>query len=153
IPATFVMLEMMPLTPNGKIDRKSLPAPDSVRPEPTGNFVAPRNPVEEALATVWCDVLGLEKVGAEDNFFELGGHSLLATQLISRLRETFKMEIPLRCLFESPTIGKLSQSMVGYEAKPGVLERTSKILNKLSRMTPEEMEQALRKRRPANAQV
>jgi SAM-dependent methyltransferase/acyl carrier protein len=149
VPAAFVILEKMPLTPNGKLDRKSLPAPDTARRETNSKCLALKTPVEEALATVWCDVLGVEKIGAEDNFFELGGHSLLATQLISRLRESFRMEIPLRCLFDAPTIGKLAQAMVAYETKPGQLDRTAKVLNRLSTMSPEELEQALQQRRQA----
>jgi amino acid adenylation domain-containing protein len=88
IPSAFVMLEALPLTPNGKVDRRSLPAPDTVRPELEKPFVAPRTEVEERLAAIWSDVLGLEQIGVRDNFFELGGHSLLATQVVSRVRES-----------------------------------------------------------------
>jgi hypothetical protein len=86
VPAAFVLLESLPLTPNGKVDRKALPAPGGARPELDGVYVAPRSPVEEALAGIWRDVLGLEQLGVHDDFFELGGHSLLATQVVSRLR-------------------------------------------------------------------
>lgn len=147
VPSAFVILEKLPLTPNGKIDRRSLPSPDTIRPDSSAQFVAPRNAVESALVTIWCEVLALEKVGVEDNFFELGGHSLLATQLISRLRESFRMEIPLRCLFEARTIGKLAVSMVAYEKKPGVLEKTAQVLNKLASMSPEEMQEALSRKK------
>lgn len=106
VPATIVMLEKLPLTPNGKVDRRALPAPDLSRSDV--GFVAPRTPTEEVLAAIYAEVLGLEKVGIDDNFFELGGHSLLATQVISRLREAFKMELPLRSLFEKPTVALMS---------------------------------------------
>jgi natural product biosynthesis luciferase-like monooxygenase protein/amino acid adenylation domain-containing protein/non-ribosomal peptide synthase protein (TIGR01720 family) len=111
IPSIFVNLDAMPLTPNGKIDRKALPAPDQSRRELGAEFVAPRTPTEQLLASIWCDVLRTEQVGVFDNFFELGGHSLLATQLVSRVREVFGVELPLRSLFESPTIAGLALSV------------------------------------------
>ncbi len=108
VPGAFVFLEAMPLTPNGKIDRRALPALDSSLQEREDNFVAPRTPTEELLAAIWAEVLGLQQVGIHDNFFELGGHSLLATQIISRIRDAFSVELPLRHLFEAPTIASLS---------------------------------------------
>ncbi|AUB35489.1 Non-ribosomal peptide synthetase component F [Nostoc flagelliforme CCNUN1] len=108
IPGAFVFLDTLPLTPNGKVDRRSLPAPES-RPELEVSFVAPRTPIEQMLADIWADVLGVEQVGIDDNFFTLGGHSLLATQLISRVRNIFQVELPLRSLFEATTIASLSQ--------------------------------------------
>ena len=109
VPAAFMFLDSLPLTPNGKLDRKALPAPDQTRPELEETFVAPRTPVEETLASIWAGVLKLDQVGIHDNFFELGGHSLLAIQLISRIRDTFKLDLPLRSLFEAPTIDGLAQ--------------------------------------------
>ena len=106
IPSQFVALDKMPRTSSGKVDRRALPAPG--RPESEVEFVAPRNAVERALADVWAEVLGVERVGAHDNFFELGGHSLLATQIISRVRDTFQVDLPLRRLFESPTLAGLA---------------------------------------------
>ncbi len=103
-PAAFVLLDALPVTPNGKIDRQALPAPDWSLRALAEDYVAPRTPVEETLAGVWAQVLGLPQVGIHDNFFEIGGHSLLATRLISRLREVFQVEVPLRTLFEAPTI-------------------------------------------------
>ncbi|WYL93618.1 MAG: non-ribosomal peptide synthase/polyketide synthase [Gloeotrichia echinulata IR180] len=108
IPQAFVILESLPITPNGKIDRRALPAPD-LHSEIADKFVAPRNPIEEKLALIWTQVLRLEQVGIDDNFFELGGHSLLATQVISRLQEAFKISLPLRYIFESPTVAQLSE--------------------------------------------
>ena len=105
IPSAFVLLPALPLTPNGKVDRRALPAPDAAAFELT--HVAPRTPTQEILASIWAEVLGLE-VGIDDNFFAVGGHSLLATQLISRVRQTFSVELPLAHLFEAPTIEKLS---------------------------------------------
>jgi acyl-coenzyme A synthetase/AMP-(fatty) acid ligase/acyl carrier protein len=111
IPSTFVKLTALPLTPNGKVNRQALPAPDRIAPEQARTFVAPRNPTEEALAEIWAGILGLAQVGALDNFFELGGHSLLATQVISRLRDIFRVNLPVRSLFESPTIATLAQHL------------------------------------------
>jgi acyl carrier protein len=104
MPSSFVVLDEWPLTPGGKIDLHALPAPDSARSQGQGLLVAPRTPVEQTLASIWSELLGLARVGIHDNFFESGGHSLLATQLISRVREKFHVEIGLRLLFERPTI-------------------------------------------------
>jgi len=117
IPSAFVLLEAMPLTPNGKIDRLSLRAPDTNTPEFESNFTEPRTPDEQLIAEIWAEVLGLERVGIHDNFFELGGHSLLATQVISRLREAFQIEVPLRSLFESPTVATVTESLLQYRAE------------------------------------
>jgi amino acid adenylation domain-containing protein len=108
VPSVFVMLDALPLTPNGKVDRRALPEPE-FRPELSLTFVAPRTPIEEMLASTWACVLGIEQVGVHENFFELGGHSLLATQVISRVRDTISIELPLRSLFEAPTIAELAE--------------------------------------------
>ena len=108
IPSAFVVLEALPLTPNGKVDREALPVPEANLARPIADFVAPRGPVEELVASVWGTVLGLDRVGAHDSFFDIGGHSLLATQVVSRLREAFGVDIPLRALFEAPTVAELA---------------------------------------------
>jgi acyl carrier protein len=106
IPAAFVQLEEMPLTRNGKVDRRALPEPAANQDRST--YVAPNTEVEQMLAGIWAEVLKVERVGLTDNFFEMGGHSLLATRIISRLRELFGVDIPLRSLFEAPTVGGLA---------------------------------------------
>jgi hypothetical protein len=102
LPSAFVMLAALPLTSNGKVDRKALPVPDMRRSEV--GYVAPRTATEEALARIWEETLKLDKVGLHDNFFALGGHSLLATQVISKVRVTFKVDLPLRAIFEATTV-------------------------------------------------
>jgi amino acid adenylation domain-containing protein len=111
VPAVFVLLDTLPLLSNGKIDQRALPAPDRTRPELEKTFVAPRTPTEELLAKIWAQVLDLERVGIHDNFFDLGGHSLLATQAVSRMRDAFEVDIPLRRLFEVPTVAGLAESI------------------------------------------
>jgi amino acid adenylation domain-containing protein len=110
VPSAFVLLESLPLTSNGKVDRRALPTHelDSTLLE---KYIAPRTPIEEMLALLWAQVLKLERVGIHDNFFEVGGHSLLATQLLSRIRTSFKVELPLRELFARATIAELAQSI------------------------------------------
>ena len=107
VPASFTRLETLPLSSHGKIDRKALPPPDWSRPALAPKFVAPRTPTEEQLAKIWCEVLGLSRVGVFDDFFELGGHSLHAMQVATRVRDTFQEETPLSRLFEMPTIAAL----------------------------------------------
>jgi acyl carrier protein len=117
VPTAFVMLDALPLTPNGKLDRKSLPKPDLRRLAVENAFVAPRTPNEEILAGIWANVLGRERVGIDDNFFELGGHSLLATQVISRIFDSFRVEVPLLRLFETPTIAGLTAAVDEIKAR------------------------------------
>ena len=107
VPSMFVFLHAWPLTPNGKVDRNALPAPEESNRQSRRTFVAPRNHLEETVAKVWSDVLGRAPAGIHDNFFELGGHSLLAAQAISRLNESFNIHLSIRSLFEKPTVAEL----------------------------------------------
>ncbi|MBI4587207.1 MAG: amino acid adenylation domain-containing protein [Candidatus Rokubacteria bacterium] len=125
VPSAFVFLSALPLTLTGKVDHRALPPPDWARPVRKGTFVAPRNSLEEGLAGIWADVLGLDRVGVHDDFFELGGHSLMTIQLMARLRDTFRVELPLRSLFEAPTVAGLAdrieaarQAGAGFPAIP-----------------------------------
>src|SRR5947209_3754735 len=111
LPNNVVRLKQLPLTAHGKVDRRALPAPEHSRPEIEEAYVAPRTAVESLLAENWAQLLGLERVGIHDNFFELGGHSLLATRLTSRLRNILRVEVPLRKLFDSPTVAGLADEV------------------------------------------
>ncbi|MBM4090487.1 MAG: amino acid adenylation domain-containing protein, partial [Planctomycetes bacterium] len=109
VPSAFVALDQLPLTPNGKVDRKALPAPQGARPDLERQYAAPRNQREQLLADIWANVLRVDRVGVEDGLFDLGGHSLLATQILSRVRQQFHVDVPLRELFEKPTVAKLAE--------------------------------------------
>ncbi len=144
IPASFIFLDAMPLTPNGKIDRKVLPAPGHTRPNNISEAFAPaRTPIEEMMATIWRQILEIEKVGIHDNFFSLGGHSLLAAQVVNRVRDTFNVDLPLRLFFETPTVADfaayVARSQMG-EADDATL---SAALAELSQLSPEEKEALL----------
>ena len=108
VPAIFVRLKKLPLTPNGKVDRMSLPAPDETNTLREDAYAAPRTEMEKTVAGILERLLKLEHVDVEENFFSLGGHSLLGAQLIARLRDTFGIEMPLRVVFEAPTVAELS---------------------------------------------
>ncbi|MCP4659279.1 MAG: amino acid adenylation domain-containing protein, partial [bacterium] len=108
VPSAFVVLGELPRTPGGKVDRRALPAPEGEDPEAARRYVAPRDETEEALAEIFAEVLGRERVGIYDNFFELGGHSLLATRLVNRVRNTFEIDVPLREFFATPSVAGLA---------------------------------------------
>jgi acyl carrier protein len=139
VPAAFVFLQTLPLTGNGKIDRAALPAPDETRAGLRSNFVAPRTPIEERLAAIWQSLLKVSAVGVHDNFFDLGGHSLLGTQVMSRMRKEFQLEIPLRSLFESPTVAELAvQIETGTNSSDA-----ERLLAELESLSDEEAEELL----------
>jgi acyl carrier protein len=143
VPTALVLLDALPLTPNGKLDRQALPVPDKARSLLEKTFVAARNPVEEVLAGIWSEVLGVEQVGVNDNFFELGGHSLLATRLISRLRDTFQVEIPLRSLFEKPSVAGLAAAILDKPSERVKVEKAAQLLMRLAQLSEEETERML----------
>jgi amino acid adenylation domain-containing protein len=112
VPSAFVSLDRLPLTPSGKVDRQALPAPDMDRLEAPLTYEAARSPIEELVAKIWSEVLGVERVGIRDNFFDLGGHSLLATRMMARVRHTFEVDLPLRSLFDAPTVEGVALAIV-----------------------------------------
>ncbi|WP_096595401.1 non-ribosomal peptide synthetase [Calothrix sp. NIES-2098] len=115
IPSMFVVRSHLPLTANGKVDRRALKVPDLINSELAAGYVAPRTHVEQVLAKIFAEVLGIKHVGIHDNFFQLGGHSLLATQLISRVRDSLQLELPLRSIFEASTIAELSKVVESFK--------------------------------------
>ncbi|MEH1824939.1 MAG: amino acid adenylation domain-containing protein [Nostoc sp.] len=123
IPAVFVILDSLPLTLNGKVDRRNLPGCDRTRPNLEETFVAPRNSIEEKLAVIWTALLALDQIGVNDNFFQLGGHSLIATQLLSRVREVFQVELSFHHIFDKPTIAGLAQLITQYSQREQQLQR------------------------------
>jgi acyl carrier protein len=131
VPAGFVVLDALPLSANGKLDRSALPAPDW---QGNAAYEVPRTPVEEVLAEIWQRVLGCERVGIRDDFFALGGHSLLATQVMARVRATFKIEIPLSRLFDQPTIETLAVAVLEAESVRGRSEKIARALGKLRKV-------------------
>ncbi|MEW6732306.1 MAG: amino acid adenylation domain-containing protein [Acidobacteriota bacterium] len=145
IPSVFVILESLPLTANGKVNYRALPAPDQARPELTKEFVTPRTPIEKELAKIWSELLGVEKVGIYDNFFELGGHSLLLTQLASWIRKDFRVEVPLRILFDTPTIVEMTKAILARQVKQENKAQLAQMLKELKQLSPEKVKAKLEK--------
>jgi natural product biosynthesis luciferase-like monooxygenase protein/amino acid adenylation domain-containing protein len=158
VPSVFALLDEMPMTPNGKVDRHALPEPEQLRIQAEDSYEAPRNTVEEALAEIWAEVLGIERVGIHDNFFNLGGHSLLVTKLNSRVKERFQVKIALRSMFQSPTVATLAQLIEQSPAQPNNKnlpkvepahrsDRRSSLLAKLNNLSEQEAQKMLRERK------
>ena len=143
LPSAYVEMDALPLSPNGKVDRKLLPAPDGARPELEQAFVAPRNDVEQTLANIWAEVLRLDQIGINDNFFDLGGHSLLATQVISRVQVAFNVELPLRAIFENPTVAGLGMALVQAQADMAGDAELLRVLEELEHLSEDEADSEL----------
>jgi acyl carrier protein len=132
LPSAFVRLEKLPLTASGKVDRAALPVPESMRPALKETYASPRNPLEKRLVRIWAELLKLDHVGINDDFFELGGDSLLATQFISRVFQRLKVELPVRRLFENPTVAEFAV----------LIEET--LLQNVERLTEQEAKRRLK---------
>jgi acyl carrier protein len=150
VPSLYLTVETLPLTSNGKLDRQALPAHEGPRTQAGGATSLPQTQVENALAAIWRDVLHLEQVGVQDNFFHLGGHSLLAVQLIFCIRKALQVEVPLRCLFEAPTIAGLARFVQSSEActQSGLIakdEEIEELLAEIELLSDENAESELRK--------
>lgn len=148
LPSAFVFLDALPQAPNGKLNRRELPEPDSARPQLGNPYVAPRTVAEEVLSDIWAEVLGLDQVGTNDNFLELGGDSLLASLVVSRVLDTFQVELSPRILLEAPTVSAMLRTMVEHEAKLGQTEKIAEILQRVKEMSDEEVRKGLEHRMP-----
>jgi amino acid adenylation domain-containing protein len=146
VPASFVIVEGLPFTPNGKLDRRALPPPDRARPMLDEEFVPPRTPLETVIAAAFGQVLGVDRVGANDSFFGLGGHSLLATQAVSRLRHSFRAEVPLRLLFEAPTVAGLAAALETDRDRGKRFSRVAAVLLRVAQLSENEAERLLAER-------
>ena len=131
VPARVVFLKALPVTANGKIDRRALPAPGRSRPNLDTPFVSARTPLEKDLAQVWCEVLELDEIGIHDNFLDLGGHSLTATRIVSQVIGKYQIQIPLRSLFQSPTIADMAAILEQQEKSEIACKDLAQLLDQL----------------------
>jgi acyl carrier protein len=139
VPLAFVHLDEWPLSPSGKIDRARLPAPDGDRPDLGREYVSPRTPTEAKLAEICAELLGIDAVGVHDSFFELGGHSLLATRFSSRIKDELRVEVPLRILFERPTVADLAGYVKEVEAEQSDMATIAGFLDQVSELSDDEV--------------
>lgn len=146
LPASYILMAALPLTPNGKVNLKALPEPDPSRDRLQDEFVAPRNPTEKIIARIWSEVLELDQVGIYDNFFDLNGHSLLAIRLINKLDNLFQVQIPLRSIFEAPTVETLATVLRQISGEPEQVDRTAQLILKLAEMSEADAQDLLEDR-------
>ena len=149
VPSKFLILDRLPLTANGKVDRKCLRAWDAA-PVAAQDYIAPNDPVEQVLAGIWEENLGRERIGLNDDFFELGGHSLAAIRVISAIRFVFKTDLTVSKVFQSPTIEQLARELRAAEAKPGQTEQIARVVQRIQNMSPEERAAILQSRAGRN---
>jgi amino acid adenylation domain-containing protein len=143
VPSAFVELESLPLTSSGKVDRRALPRPDGMRPDLEIAFVAPSDPIEETLASIWREVLGLERVGIYDDFFASGGHSLLAAQVISRIQREFSVDLALRDFFSAPNISSLAERITEVALAAADEEKLDAMLDALENIDEQQAQSIL----------
>ncbi len=151
LPAAFIFVKTLPLTANGKVDRHALPALGQVEPAAEVVFVAPRTPVEQELASILSEVLGLERIGIHTNFFAAGGHSLLAMKAMSRIREAFLMDVPLSCLFEAPTVAGLAAALARHEPAPGHAAAVAQLRQEVGAMPDQQIRALIRDKKAAQS--
>jgi amino acid adenylation domain-containing protein len=153
VPSHIVVLEKLPLSSNGKVDRRALPAPENLPSTPGDATTAPRNATEVLLVEIWREILQCDQIGVYDNFFHLGGHSLLATQIISRVAKALGVELPVRLVFETPTIAAMAQAVDAAQqqpqtrptitARPSPASRTQRVLDRIDDLSDSEIEELL----------
>lgn len=147
LPSAWVAIGSLPLTATGKLNRSALPEPVTGKREVGAEFTPPRTAVEETIAEIFAEVLGISQVGIHDNFFELGGHSLLATRVVNRIRRTLKVELALRRFFEAPTVAGIATTLSAAETVPGQMEETAVLLRRIDSLSADDLEELLRKKR------
>jgi acyl carrier protein len=145
VPAKFIFLDALPVSPNGKIDRKALPVPGRSRPELDTPLVPGRTLLEKDLAQIWSDVLALDQVGIHDNFFDLGGHSLAATRVVTRVFRHFQVDVPLQRLFDSPTVAEMAVVIMEHQGKRLCNKEIENILAEIDSLSEEEAERLAKK--------
>jgi amino acid adenylation domain-containing protein len=138
IPTTFITLDALPLTDTLKVDRKALPKPNGLRPEIAAPYAAPENSIEESLVKIWAEVLELDQIGIHDNFFDLGGHSLTAFRVISRVIQTFQLKLPIKLLFDSPTVAEMALVIAGNQAELVTHDELERMLSEVKSISDEE---------------
>ena len=143
IPSSFVLLDALPLTPNGKVDRRTLPDPGNARPNLNSTYAPPATTTEEQLTSIWSEVLSVDQVGIHDNFFDLGGHSLAASRVISRVIQAFQIELPIKALFDSPTITEMAVVITKNQSKQASDEDLAQMLRELEVMTEDDARKLL----------
>jgi acyl carrier protein len=143
VPSGYVRMDEMPLTANGKVDRRALPAYELSRADASAKFVAPRTPIEETLVGIWCKVLSTQQVSVDDNFFDLGGHSLLVTRVLNAVREIYSIDLPMRMFFESPTVAALAEQLETAQQPDNEMERVSLMLERLEHLSEDEVKELL----------
>jgi len=145
VPSSFVVLDALPRTPNGKVDRKALRQMDAEVTANADDYVAPQTPLEMLICEIWQILLRVDRVGIHDNFFHLGGHSLLATQVINKLRQSCSVDLPLRNFFESPTVAGLAKKIADVQAEmEQEAERIARIVEEVKLLSESEIEALLR---------
>ncbi len=145
VPSVFIALAELPLTKNGKIDRRNLPTPGKRRPNLATPFVEPTSTIQTKLAGIWKDVLALDQVGIDDNFFDLGGHSLTAAQIISRLIQAFQLELPLKSLFQAPTIAEMAAIIAEHQGENLTVQAMERVLSEIESMSDDEAQRIVAK--------
>ena len=143
LPSSFVFLDSLPLTFNGKVDRMALPETGREHAEGTETNGASRNAIEESIAAIWSAVLGIERIGLHDNFFALGGHSLKAAQVVARVRAAFQSEIPLRLVFEYPTIAELAAVIDSLKKNTVDENKLDRVLSEVAALSEAEAQRFL----------
>ena len=138
VPSRLVILEQLPLTPTGKVDRNALPDPGKARPNLSSPYAAPTTAIEERLTSIWSEVLSVDPIGIDDNFFDLGGHSLAASRVISRVIQAFKLDLPLVALFDAPTVAEMAKVILGNPAARASEKDIERILSEIEALSEEE---------------